>query len=334
MKKPIIRMMIIAVLLINVTVSAESFDAVPSSRQIILNDEPLILYGLKINDQMYFSMEEIAGMLSQTRANFDFRFWSMFDGTHEITIQRWGTFKPPQEPNKIEPGISTVVNINILTHMTRDFWQSEVSAMEVNGGIYFNLNNLGSILGYIYRTENGIAHINTMEPNISEYGFIAARDFLSARPTLFADIWTDEIRAVTPAHRRDWWPDQRYDFPLRYRLYDFDNTGIPDILMMYDFSEEGLWGTHILYVYENGEYIRAGELSYWGELFTDGQGNFYSLEGSHQEGFARIIHFAFTDEGVIWEILADCGYLVWQLPESEREPLLEQSKAVWSEVSL
>ena len=150
---------------------------------------------------------------------------------------------------------------------------------------------------------------------------------------MFAKSWTDDIREITPSYSRVWWREGEYRFPFSYRLYDFNNNGVPDVLIWYDFDEEGMWGIHILYVYENGYFVRVGGFSYWGELFTDGQGNFYSLEGSHQEGFVRIIHFAFTHDGAIWEILANIGCRTIELSEDEHAALVELGEPIWYEVS-
>ena len=327
---------VIALMLGHVHALAESYNAVPSHTQVFLNSEPLVIEGLEINGQMHFSMGEIARMLHGTRARFDFTDDSPWLDRYSIQIHRWSEFDPQSyEPAALESGIATPVIINLRILMARDGWFSEVTAFEVNDNFYFALCDLSYIHGYIYRMENATVYIDTMESDINEYGFIVARDFLSARPTLFTRGWTEDIRKITPSYRQDWWPEGHYNFPFSYRLYDFNNDGIPDILIWYDFVEEGMWGIHVLYVYENGKFVRVGRLSYWGELFTDGRGNFYSLEGSHQEGFARIIHFAFTDEGVVWETLANRGVSVWHLPlsEDERATLLEQSEAMWRKVS-
>ena len=315
--------------------------AVPSSLRIVLNGEPLVIDGLEIDGQMYFRMDEIARMLQGTRAEFDFFTAPHWDPTDIDISWRWNFDSSRKfhgiedaRPVAIEGGIAVPTNVSLRTSMARDGWRSEVSAFEVNGDFYFDLNNLGYILGYIHRIENGIVHINTMEPGISEYGFIAARDFLSALPTLFTGDWTDEIRGATPPYYRDWWREGNYTFPFSYRLYDFNNDGIPEIVMRYEWcADDALWGIHVLYAYENGDFVRVGTLSYWGELFMDGQGNFYSLEGSHQEGFARIVHFGFTDEGVFWEVFAERGVRIWELPESEQIPLLEQAETIWEQVS-
>ena len=165
---------------------------------------------------------------------------------------------------------------------------------------------------------------------------------MASRLLLFASEWTDEIRNATPSYRRDWWDAGPDNFPFSFRLYDFNNDGIPEILIWYDFVEYyGTWGIHLMYVYENGEFSRVnrtanfetlspwGEIPYRGELFTDGQGNFYSLGGTHQEGFVRINHFMFTDEGVVWEKVADIGFGM----EDNQCPFFEQSVAIWREVS-
>jgi hypothetical protein len=257
-----------------------------------------------------------------------------------IHIHRWREFHPPaDEPAAREAGIATPLQKTLWIGMVRDAWTSEVNAFEINDGFYFSLADSGYIHGYAHRIEEGRVYIDTMEPNISEYGFNVARDFLSARPTLFIrdmmDWWDDEIREATPALGRtaENWPA----FPFSYRLYDFNSDGIPEIIIWYDWEAPGIWGVHVMYTYENGEFTPVGELSYWGELFTDGQGNFYYPGGSHQEGFARIVHFAFTDEGVIWEIFAERGanwsWEVGQLPEDERTYLIEQVQAIWNEFS-
>ena len=329
----------------------ESFDAVPASQRVILNGEPFVLDGLEINGQMYFCMSEVARMLRGTRARFNFTaaeywpetWWS--PGGYRMPIYRWREphgRQPHFEASVSESGIATVVRIGLWFDMMRDKWISEIGAMQVNGTFYFSLSGLSYTHAYFYHIENGVVYIDTMEPNISEYGFIVARDFLSARPTLFASEWTDEIRNATPSYRRDWWWGGGFDnFPFSFRLYDFNNDGIPEILIWYDFVEYGMWGIHVLYVYENGAFSRVnrtanfetlspwGEIPYRGELFTDGHGNFYSLGGTHQEGFVRINHYIFTDDGVVWEKIVDIGYWI----EDEQSPYFEQWAAVWREVS-
>ena len=249
-----------------VCTSQESPDAaMPSSLRIILNGEPLVIDGLEIYGQMYFRMDEIARMLQGTRAEFDFFTAPHWDPTDIDISWRWNFDSSRKfhgiedvEPVAIEGGVAVPTNVSLRTFMARDGWRSEASAFEVNGDFYFDLNNLGYIIGYIHRIENGIVHIDTMEPDISEYGFIAARDFLSALPTLFTGDWTDEIRAATPPYYRDWWREGNYTFPFSYRLYDFNNDGIPEIIMRYErCADDVLWGIHVLYVYENGDFARA-----------------------------------------------------------------------------
>ena len=92
----------------------ESFDAVPSNTQILLNSEPFVIEGFVINEQMYFSMGEIARMLHGTRARFDFTDDSPWLDRYSIRINRWSEFDPQSYvPVALEAGIAAPVNINL-----------------------------------------------------------------------------------------------------------------------------------------------------------------------------------------------------------------------------
>ncbi|MCL2285402.1 MAG: hypothetical protein FWC32_03450 [Firmicutes bacterium] len=82
---------IIMLVLGHVHALPESFDAVPSNTQILLNSEPFVIEGFLINEQMYFSMGEIARMLHGTRARFILIRWSLTSASmalmwHEIFL--------------------------------------------------------------------------------------------------------------------------------------------------------------------------------------------------------------------------------------------------------
>ena len=94
----------------------------------------------EINDNsLYFSIEEIARILRGTRARFDFTDDMPWLDTYSMRIHRWREYQPPNGESAARKAVIAVpVNITLYIEMVRDFWNSNVSAFEVNDNLYFN----------------------------------------------------------------------------------------------------------------------------------------------------------------------------------------------------
>ena len=68
---------------------------------------------------------------------------------------------------------------------------------------------------------------------------------------------------------------------------DFDNDGIPEILILYAAET---WGGHVLYKFVDGEYRDAGGMS-WPWFYTDEQGRIVMVEGDHGSTKISYVNF-------------------------------------------
>ena len=183
----------------------------PISVQVLLNGRQVSLPGYAIYGRNYFRMDDIAYMLRDTLARFDFWYWSINANiTHvlrsEAAFTRAGDRPASEgEPRPIQMHISTSMRVSTGGTTPRDII-APVEAFVTESHPYFALEDLAGFLGFTMdHGPNGIIVIDTNEPNISEYGRRAAEDFLSFRPSLL-------------------------DF---FKLHDLNGNGIPDIFIQY-----------------------------------------------------------------------------------------------------
>ncbi|MCL2528661.1 MAG: hypothetical protein FWE42_09620, partial [Defluviitaleaceae bacterium] len=251
--------------------------------EVVLNDYmTFILEGYVSDGRSYLLLEDIAYMLYNTQAHFGFYNCNWFSGA--VRINRGESYTESLTIETFGQSATTVV-----ASMQQDTLTGSYSTFTNARGIYFAIEDLAGFLGFsINSAPDGTILIDTHEPHISEYGRMAAQEFLSTKLTLFTHEWDEEILAATPGiclSEFGYTSHPSYVYPVGFRLHDFSNNGMPDILMLYDAEPWAMLRRFVLYVYAGGGYTRAGSFSMWGEFYRDTQGRVLSIEGGHHDGF-------------------------------------------------
>ena len=169
---------------------------------------------------------------------------------------------------------------------------------------------------------------------ISEHGRQAAENFLSGYLSLFSLGWhhndtfyrwgswsesevLDEVPLVYVEFewpKINWYDGAVYDrggnlFPDDvpflnntliadlFWLYDFDDDGIPEILIRYTAET---WSFTVLYKYVDGKYRDVLDARFWPSFYTDDYNRVIMVEADHGDTWASIL--TFTEEGVEVEL--------------------------------
>jgi hypothetical protein len=325
--------------------------------EIFLNGELVLLMG-NFNGQWRFRMRDIENLLSSTQSRFNYETQPAFEwNADNRTITEAGVeyrihrfrVSPPNASDLTEPEAS-LQNAVVVPEFTRLYTPFEyrdgavtyVNTLKINGYNYFTLCSLAAVLGFTteYNEDFSIS-INTNEANISEYGWQAAKNFLSQFPTLFFphEKWSDELLADAPfilpwGHFNE---DEKYSrfYPISYTLYDFNNNGIPDILIQYDTPGRASYSFWHLFVCADGSYQEITTISLWGGIFSDTSGRIFTVEGSHQEGFTHSQMISFENENPAAEIfLWTCNWnRMWEVEAVEELCICEINlcyEQIWS----
>jgi len=257
--------------------------ATPVLLQILLNGEAAILAGYTIYEQTYFRIDDIAYMLRDTTARFDYDTWSLFRWEGPVSIHRGRRFERrfEQGTRPDSEGEFALIHVAISTSIPTSGGGTTprnilppIETFITESHAYFTLEALSAFLGLTMdSTPYGIVSINTHEAAISEYGRRVAEEFLSHRSSLFP---------------RPYW---NYDRDaLSFRLYDISGNGIPDIFIRYAEQPD----VYSVYVYfaEVGEYLRIGTVNIWHEIIRDAEGRFYVICGN---GTGDFLHDRLVD---------------------------------------
>ena len=233
--------------------------AVRESTRILLNapewELEFNVEGYTWNDRIYFRLDDIAFMLNQTQAQFSFTETAWY--ARGTFIHRGRPMNPAHGwPPGIEGETARHGRVFMETRMEADILTGWMDALTVGQAKYFALEDLSDFLGFtIDMASNDIISINTNEPSISEYGRKVAEAFLSQHLTLFGGDenlfnW-DEITlgSVTPRYFLQGDGTELGMYPHRFILYDFNNNGIPDILIQYDVFPGAMRRMLDLYIY-------------------------------------------------------------------------------------
>ena len=286
-------------------------ETTPVIAQILLNGELTYLAGHTIEGRNYFRLSDIAYMLQDTRAHFDFTEdrWSLHNTN--IRIDRRSVFAA--NTPTIDSGNLYPVKAWLQADMTLGSTHGDVShggaiVFGTEDATYFALEDLSGFLGFfIDNATDGTVIINTNESIISEYGRRVAEEFLMQMPTTFHPYpWSDEILANAEPRRMsdimgrdEWHTYDDYVFPNGFMLHDFRGNGIPDIFVSYWFWD---WPVaYVIYSYIDEGYRRIGVVSQYGEIFHDRQGRVFFLEGTHQMGFDTMRTLTFIENDVEWD---------------------------------
>ena len=256
--------------------------ATPVQLQILLNGENVTLAGYTIYEQAYFRIDDIAYMLRDTHARFDYDTWSLFRWEGPVSIHRgWRFERSGQGIRRDSEGEFALTHVAISTSIPTSGGGTTprnilppIETFITESHVYFTLEALSAFLGFTMdSTPHGIVSINTHEAAITEYGRRVAEEFLSLRPSLFP---------------RPYW---NYDRDaLSFRLYDISGNGIPDIFIRYAEQPD----VYSVYVYfaEVGEYLRIGTVNIWHEIIRDAEGRFYVICGN---GTGDFLHDRLAD---------------------------------------
>ncbi|MCL1996274.1 MAG: hypothetical protein FWG63_08715 [Defluviitaleaceae bacterium] len=293
-------------------------------------------------EERYFLLQDIASLLNGTGAQFDFSGDLSTYGV--FMIYRGQNFTPRYTNNSREIGEG--VTFLQFPIGTMDFLVAEVSILGTPQGAAFNIEEFASFFGFSVEwqveTDGGgvINRINTYEPTITEHGRIAVYEFLYQRPTLFINSreWTDEILAITPSinlteefqlsHREE----PFYVYPNRFFLYDFNNSGIPDIVVGYDdvYPNWGVLRGFFVYSYINGEYQRIRNIMEWYEFFRDSEGQVFHFAGNHNSRWESINQLVFRENDVFFENIVESPLTIsFEGSPEERFVAIEEWTEFW-----
>lgn len=304
--------------------------------QILLNGELIFLTGHTIEGQNYFRLSDIAYILQDTRAHFDFTENRRNLHNADIHLNRWdGSFEniTTTDSSAFYPIMVRLTADRTLGSTHGDvFWAGDIVSFGTEHDVYLTLEDLSGVLGFFlgHATDNTII-IDTSEVYISEYGRSVAKEFLMQRPTVFHPYpWSDEILAITKPRRMsdimgsdEWHGYDAYVLPHGFILHDLRGNGIPDIFLSYWFWD--LPTVLVIYSYLDGGYERIGTVGIYGEIFHDRQGRIFFLEGTHQMGYDTMRTLTFNDHGAKWDILK----LIDWYSDSLIENLCERGSLFW-----
>jgi len=173
-----------------------------------------------------------------------------------------------------------------------------------------SLRDLGQIVGFDthwYALSNAF-HIDTHEPNLSDYGRQAAEEFLRPFLTLHGErVWVmDESRGVLLDINTGEEIEMRLPFSQdrnivqRYDLFDLTGDGIPAVVLHWDYWAGSRWGAgQFLYVYQDGGFAQIAELGMH-VFYRSSQGEIF-LYIDHCLGYCgsgrRTLHSVVLDDG-------------------------------------
>ena len=297
----------------------------PITATVIVNHVSFSTVGYKIDGKMYFQLQDIAKLLSGTRAQFDLRI----DGK-EYHITRGFPYEAIG-PKAVTPKAAAAVpaTVRVATGIQMDGVSEEFTALDIGGGIYFTPDLLSGFLGYTVACQaDGNIVINTDEPQVTIQGRRAAEEFLSGLPTLFYEEWNDRMLKAIKTPFVD--ENKATLYPKEYILLDFNDDGVPEILVHYDADPWALRRSWFLFVFVNGKYTKAGEIQMWGDLYRDGRGRIFAIEGGHHNGFTSVRQLALTARGAEWKTIVDnseaifwakWSFLTPTVPDNPNEPM-------------
>ena len=233
---------------------------------------------------LYFGIRDIAYMLDGTQAQFDVEESRHNPGFYYLG---WGRYSPTgtemagagSEPVQAiiarEAG-NVFGNIDIyslyISHPVIGY--TNLDYAYINGENYFNIFSFAGVAGFSASGNPAdgsilISVLEMEEPEMSETGLRLARKFLLQYRSLYEEF------SSLPQEPSVYWKNGSVAY--RYRLYDMNNDGIPEILM--EWVEQGT-GDHWkeLFAYADGEYTHIallGQSSFAYPLWYS-QGQIYS----------------------------------------------------------
>ena len=333
---------------------ATHVEATQTTVQVLLNDELISLTGHTIEGRNYFRLSDIAYMLQDTRAHFDFTENRRNLHNVDVRLNRQdGSFEnvATTDSTALYPVMMELTANRTLGSTHGDVFGAGINSFGTEHYVLLTLEDLSGVLGFfLNHATDGTIIIDTNEAYISEYGRRVAKEFLMQYPTVFHPYpWSDEILAVAAEPRRmsdilgrdEWHSYDAYVFPQGFMLHDLRGGGIPDIFLSYWFWD---WPTaFVIYSYFDGSYKRIGTVRMYGEIFHDRQGRIFFLEGTHQMGYDTMRTLTFNDHGAEWdtielidwysitliENLCERGRIFWEhwthptpvMPDNLNEPL-------------
>jgi len=308
---------------------------VPQTITIFVNDEPFSVSGFTVNVRTYFQLNTIAYILAGTQAQFDFNFrhWVGYFGRYHFDVHAVHITRGLSNAQTLTELTSTQaipMQIEAITFgdsHTRTYFNT----FNINESYYFAITDWGAFLGFSMRFGIGEAiYIHTYEPNISEHGKQVAEDFLRQRKTLFTNDWCEELLSVTPYfyHSRHE-PLGTHLYPTFFRLYDFSNNGIPDILIHYDAEPWAIRRSLVWYKYNNGVYSRVWEFPLFGDFFRDRNGQIFSIEGNRHDGFDTVRYLSFINESFYIGTLLAPPWGIIGMTDEEGEVELDRFSEIW-----
>jgi len=309
--------------------------AVPVTVAVRVNDREFSAPAWEVDGRHYFDIRDIAFMLAGTRAEFfittnrhtrfdgpdglgrSFTFvgegpWLVHGFPHNPTgSEMSGEGRETQEAIVRRETGHVIGGIHIGRVTDRPLgMRAGLTVAYIDGRGHFCLLGFAAMRGKrVLRDEaTGAITIETRVPTISERGLAAAREFLGQDRfrTIFEprdQSWLDGRGAVDP--------ETGVELPYTwiytsYRLLDFDDGGVPGILVRSSANSIDFAGViESLFVYTNGAYEWVADIrtwfgvSFWG---TD-QGRIYMIHHGHdshermyviplENGATRARHFA------------------------------------------
>jgi len=321
--------------------------AIPQTSNISLNNLPPIpLSGYTVEGTDHFRLQDIARMLNGTQAQFMFTesLWNP-GGLHIYRSRRYDTESctiPLNQQIATAVPVEVTVEVGVLDAAGMSF---EVSAFDIAGTWFFTLQIWSDFLGFNFNyADDETIEINTGEHNVGDYGRQVAEAFLSERLSLFREDW--------------WWGESWYSYneydtnmpsycfgreysvfcPQAFWLYDFNNDGIPEILINYSLMGDWEQMSYNLYAYVDGKYEKTGSIGQGSTFTRDILGEVFFFDGSHYDGFAYMWHMVFNDSGRITFYLVSPtldGYGSEEYEETEydeSDPKLVQEPVLRSDI--
>jgi hypothetical protein len=320
----------------------KTFAAIPFVYEIFINGEISSLRGFTVNGREYFRPHDIAIALEGTRAQFGLRdgLWGGFPETRNIFHVILHT--SPVMPNiSVLSPISTEAAVAVPSHLTvnlsivADGRAEVLEAFKIDGYYFIAPSDWGGFIGFtVEHSPCGAIFICTNEQPLSPHGLRVAEEFLRARPSLFRPsrrAWDEEeFHAIgmqsQPRYfyfRDDW---GLYLFPVSYHLHDFNNDGIPEILINYDNAMGAMTRSYFIYAYVGGRFENIGEIPMWGKLYRDSAGRIFSFEGSHYDGFQSVRTLTYENGVFGWEYFIE-PFWIW------RDDFMDWCDEEWAEWS-
>jgi hypothetical protein len=205
--------------------------------------------------------------------------------------------------------------------------QAELDGFDIDDRLYVNLRSMGRALGFdvIGGVHTNFTHINTNEPQISDYGRQVAEEFLRRFPALRYEWYSvrDESRFdvldpetglgmhLTPEDF--YYCEETRHWVHNYFMYDLNGNGIPEIVVQHG-SDISRWNAQTLYIYRNGSF--EAERDIWLHIFYRcAQGEIFLYSGDL--GHYSDLH------GNFWAADMDENGLHFELPYADDGGWLE-----------